>query len=225
MLETLDRSALSAEQRDFYHEQGYLVLREFFPTDLMAEASAEADALLRRRDLIAVENLRCRWQPNVQTGACEFETFDPVIDLAPVCRRIAYDARLLAALAALYGEEACLFKDKLIFKPPGVKGYGLHQDWIAWPGFPRSFLTVLVPFDRADADNGCTQVFPGYHMKGCLVARGRPVSRIISGPDRRDARRPPGTGTWRRGSLRLLHAAPFRSESLRPLASPVIRQL
>jgi ectoine hydroxylase-related dioxygenase (phytanoyl-CoA dioxygenase family) len=168
MLDTLSRPTLTDEQRNFYHEQGFLVLRDFFPADLMAEASAEADALLRRNDLIAVENLRCRWQPNVTTGACEFETFDPVIDLGPVCRRIAHNERLLAALAALYGDLACLFKDKLIFKPPGVKGYGLHQDWISWPGFPRSFLTVLVPFDRADADNGCTEVFPGYHKNGTL---------------------------------------------------------
>jgi len=168
MLDILPQPALTAQQRNFYHEQGFLVLRDFFPADLMAEASAEADGLLRRHDLITVENLRCRWQPNVTTGACEFETFDPVIDLGLVCRRIAHDGRLLAALAALYGEEACLFKDKLIFKPPGVKGYGLHQDWIGWPGFPRSFLTVLVPFDRADADNGCTIVFPGYHKEGSL---------------------------------------------------------
>jgi 2-aminoethylphosphonate dioxygenase len=168
MLDTLSSPALSCEQRAFYHEQGYLIRRDFFSADLMAEASAEADALLRRHDLIALENLRCRWQPNVHTGACEFETFDPIIDLGPVCRRIAHDARLLAVLAALYDEEACLFKDKLIFKPPGLKGYGLHQDWIGWPGFPRSFLTVLVPFDRADADNGCTTVFPGYHKQGSL---------------------------------------------------------
>jgi 2-aminoethylphosphonate dioxygenase len=71
-------------------------------------------------------------------------------------------------LADLYGEPACLFKDKLIFKPAGVKGYGLHQDWIAWPGFPRSFLTVLVPLDPATRDNGCTEVFPGYHYLGSL---------------------------------------------------------
>jgi ectoine hydroxylase-related dioxygenase (phytanoyl-CoA dioxygenase family) len=159
---------LKAEQRDFYHEQGYLVLREFFPSALMAEAAEEADALLRRHDLMTINNLRCRWQTNVHTGAREFETFDPIIDLAPVCARIADDARVLAVLAALYGDEACLFKDKLVFKPPGAKGYGLHQDWIAWPGFPRSFLTVLAPFDRADADNGCTQVFPGYHKQGTL---------------------------------------------------------
>jgi hypothetical protein len=168
MHDTLSKPALTARQCDFYYEQGFLVLRDFFSPDLMAEASIEADALRQRHDLIAVENLRCRWQPNVYTGACEFETFDPVIDLGSVCRRIAHDVRLLEALAELYGEEACLFKDKLIFKPPGLKGYGLHQDWIAWPGFPRSFLTVLVPLDRSDTDNGCTEVFPGYHQNGSL---------------------------------------------------------
>lgn len=159
---------LEAQQRDFYHEQGYLVLRDFFPPTFMADAADEADALLRRHELMDGNNLRCRWQINVHTGAREFETFDPVLDLSPMCARIAANARLLAVLADLYGEEACLFKDKLIFKPPGAKGYGLHQDWIAWPNFPRSFLTVLAPFDRADADNGCTQVFPGYHKQGAL---------------------------------------------------------
>lgn len=159
---------LEPEQRDFYHEQGYLILRDFFPTARMAAASIEADDLLQRRDLIAVDNMRCRWQTNVHTGEREFETFDPVIDLSPILARMACDPDLFAALADLYGESACLFKDKLIYKPPGVRGYGLHQDWIAWPGFPRSFLTVLIPLDRADADNGCTQVFPGYHKNGSL---------------------------------------------------------
>ncbi len=56
----------------------------------------------------------------------------------------------------------------MIFKAPGTKGYGLHQDWIAWPGFPESFLTVLVPLDPAGVDNGCTEVFPGYHHNGSL---------------------------------------------------------
>ena len=114
---------------------------------------------------------------------CQFETFDPVIDLSPACGRAG--ARRTAAGRCsrdLYGEPACLFKDKLIFKPPGAKGYGLHQDWIAWPGFPRSFLTVLVPLDPADADNGCTEVFPGYHHNGSLIAGGRRVPRAAAGP-------------------------------------------
>jgi hypothetical protein len=160
--------ALSDAQRDAYDEQGFLILRGLFARKLIDWAADEAETLLERKDLISTCNLRCRWQPNVVTGQCRFETFDPVIDIAPVCWALAHHDRLLTVLAALYGEEACLFKDKLIFKPPGVKGYGLHQDWIAWPGFPRSFLTVLVPIDPSNLANGCTQVFPGYHRQGSL---------------------------------------------------------
>ncbi len=162
--------ALSEAQLRAWREDGYLVLRGFFSPGEIAEAGGEADELLvRHRSLVEVRNIRCRFQPNVETGDCEFECFDPVIDLSPACHRLAVAADLLAALGDLYGEEACLFKDKLIYKPPGVKGYDLHQDYISWPDFPRSFLTVLVPFDRADLDNGCTEVFPGYHTQGLLT--------------------------------------------------------
>jgi ectoine hydroxylase-related dioxygenase (phytanoyl-CoA dioxygenase family) len=160
---------LSAEQVAAYEDEGYLILRRFFPAEAIARASAEADALLQRRDLMDMQNIRCRWQKHVETGECLFETFDPVVDIAPVCARLATDPRLLAALGALYGEEACLFKDKLIFKPPGAYGYGLHQDFIAWKNFPRSFLTVVIPIDPTTADNGCTEVFPGLHRQGYLA--------------------------------------------------------
>ncbi|MFM8273468.1 MAG: phytanoyl-CoA dioxygenase family protein [Gemmata sp.] len=157
-------------RRTAYDRDGFVVVPALFGPDEMAEAAEEADRLLTEcASLKSVKNLRCRWQTNVFTGECTFETFDPVVDIGPVCRRLALHPRLLAALQELYGEPACLFKDKLIYKPPGVKGYGLHQDWIAWDGFPRSFLTVLVPFDAADRDNGCTVVYPGYHHAGPLA--------------------------------------------------------
>lgn len=153
-----------------FDSEGYTVVRGLFDPAEMAAARSEAERLMTRTDLMDPRNLRCRWMPNVVTGqSCQFECFDPVIDISPACASLAFDERLLALLAELYREPACLFKDKLLFKPPGVKGYGMHQDWIAWPGFPRSFLTVLVPFDRAGADNGATEVFPGYHHHGSLT--------------------------------------------------------
>ncbi|MFO0845015.1 MAG: phytanoyl-CoA dioxygenase family protein [Gemmataceae bacterium] len=158
----------TAEFRAAYDRDGFVVLRGLLSRAAVGRAAEEAERLVQRTDLIDTRNLRCRWQNNVVTGDCTFETFDPVIDLGPACRELAYSGVLLEALAALYGEPACLFKDKLIFKPAGVKGYGLHQDWIAWPGFPRSFLTVLVPLEPATRDNGCTVVYPGYHHNGSL---------------------------------------------------------
>jgi len=159
---------LASELREAYEADGYIVRRGLFSASLMRDAHAEAVALQLRHDLISTSNLRCRWQTNVMTQECQFETFDPVIDLSPACRAIALADELLALLAELYGEQARLFKDKLIYKPPGCPGYGLHQDWIAWPGFPRSFLTVLAPLDTATAANGCTVVYPGYHHHGSL---------------------------------------------------------
>lgn len=154
--------------RQAYERDGFVVLPGLLDRALVARAAAEGDGLLRRDDLIKTRNLRCRWQTDARTGACRFETFDPIIDISPACAAVARAPALLGALAGLYGEPACLFKDKLIYKPAGLKGYGLHQDWIAWPGFPRSFLTVLVPFDEATRDNGCTVVYPGYHHRGPL---------------------------------------------------------
>lgn len=169
MVTASDAPVVPEEAIAQYRQDGYLVVRRLFSDVNVRAALEEADRLFQRRDLIFAENLRCRWQPHVKTQECLFECFDPVIDIAPVCDRLAHDPRLLQALGELYGEEACLFKDKLIFKPPGAKGYDLHQDFIAWPGFPRSFLTAVIALDGTDVDNGCTVVYPGYHLRGCLT--------------------------------------------------------
>jgi hypothetical protein len=160
--------ALSPAQSQAYTEDGFLILPGFFETAQVQAVLEDSERLWRRTDLIDSRNLRCRFMPHIETGEMLFEVFDPVIDLSPACAELASDSRLLAVLESLYGGPACLFKDKLIFKPPGARGYGLHQDWIAWPGFPTSFVTVLVALDPATSGNGCTQLFAGVHKRGCL---------------------------------------------------------
>jgi hypothetical protein len=151
-----------------YHEDGYLTVRGVFSSNEASELEAEASQLAKRDELIDKDNIRCRWQNSVETGECRFDCFDPVIDIGPTCAKVARDPRILDIVGALYGEPACLFKDKLIFKPPGASGYGLHQDYISWKSFPKSFVTVIVAIDPADASNGATEVFGGYHTKGNL---------------------------------------------------------
>ena len=161
--------ALAADQIKQYHDDGFAVLRGLLPPGLVQELTAEAAALIQREELIDSDNIRCRWQNHAETGECRFDCFDPVIDLGPVCARVARDPRILEAVSALYGEPACLFKDKLIFKPAGATGYKLHQDYISWKSFPKTFVTVIVAIDPADKSNGATEVFPGYHRQGCMT--------------------------------------------------------
>lgn len=167
MLSTAFKS-LSENQLRSYRERGFLILPAFFSRSRIDALLAEAE-ILRASDYVALDNLRCRFMPSVHQTEPLFEVFDPIIDISPLCAAIAHDPALLAVFGEIYGEPAKLFKDKLIYKPPGAKGYGIHQDWISWPGFPRSFLTVLVALDPADAGNGCTQVYEGLHRKGCLA--------------------------------------------------------
>ncbi|WP_425617115.1 phytanoyl-CoA dioxygenase family protein [Anatilimnocola sp. NA78] len=163
--------ALAAEQIAGYHETGFLVVRNVFSPEEMALLAAEADTLFSRTELIDTQNIRCRWQNHAETAECRFDCFDPVIDIGPVCRYFAYDRRILDLVSSLYDDEAHLFKDKLIFKPPQATGYALHQDFIGWKEFPESFLTVIVALDATDATNGATEVFPGYHKQGYLAPR------------------------------------------------------
>src|SRR5262249_13648828 len=94
-----------------------------------------------------------------------------VVDIGPVCRFFASDERILTPLRAIYEDDAFLIKDKLIFKQPGAKGFALHQDYIGWPGFPESFVTVILAIDAANAENGATEVFSAGHAQGCLSPR------------------------------------------------------
>lgn len=167
MLTAAPRS-LSRQQLAEYREQGFLVLPGVFAEAEIEELAAEADGLVERRELIDSANIRCRWQNHVDSGACLFECFDPVVDIGPVSARLAHDPRILEPLKSIYGEPAALFKDKLIFKPPGARGYNLHQDFIGWPDFPETFVTVQLAIDAADDDNGATEVFPAYHRAGYL---------------------------------------------------------
>src|SRR5262245_31810385 len=131
-------SSVSSAQSRFYDDNGFLIVREVFARDEVASLAAEAESILGRSELIDKQNIRCRWQDHVETGECRFDCFDPVIDISDVCARAARDPKLLEIVGALYGEPACLFKDKLIFKPPGALGYQLHQDYISWESFPTS---------------------------------------------------------------------------------------
>ena len=85
-----------------YAADGFVIVRGLFSPAEIAEASAEADRLFARRDLIDSKNLRCRWQNHYQSGECRFDAFDPVIDLSPMTDQLAHDTRRSSPLSAIY---------------------------------------------------------------------------------------------------------------------------
>jgi hypothetical protein len=164
-------SPLGPDERRRYRSDGFLVVRGLLTPDEVARVADDADALRGRADLIDPKNLRCRFQPHFETGELLLEAIDPVVEVSDAIAAVAADPRVVGLVSTVLGAPALPFKDKLIYKPPGSNGYALHQDFIAWPGFPRTFTTVVLAIDPSTADNGCIEAFAGAHARGYLSPR------------------------------------------------------
>lgn len=165
-------TSFTNEQLSQCQRDGFVFLRGVFQSEEVREFQKEAERLLAS-DLVHENNLRTR-PKKLASGALEVERFDPVIDVSSLFARLVRDERILAPLQAVFGEDAVLFKDKLIFKVPGMKGYSMHQDYAWWQPQPKGeevlpnvtpgkILSVMIGIDAADAENGAVQLFPGMH--------------------------------------------------------------
>ncbi|MCC7493896.1 MAG: phytanoyl-CoA dioxygenase family protein [Fimbriimonadaceae bacterium] len=155
---------LTTEQVEQWRAQGYLHLPAVFTAAEVAAMHAECDRLLAS-ELVHDDNLRTRFRGHPTLGKV-VEKFDPVTDVSPVFAAVAQDPRILDPLRRLYDDEPLLFKDKVIFKPPGAAGYAVHQDWTWWQVFPpQNLASVMVAIDAADAANGVLELAPGRHQR------------------------------------------------------------
>lgn len=166
----MSSNLLSDYEIDQYQENGYLVVRHVFTRSEVELLADEVERIIKERSSTFVPtNMRVRFKSSGAENV--LEVIDPISDLSPIARSFCVDSRITDRVESLYGEAACLFKDKYFCKPPGTEGLALHQDWISWPGFPESFLTVLVAIDPFTEASGATKVYPGCHKDGYLSPR------------------------------------------------------
>lgn len=154
-------ATLASEQISSYQKKGYLTLAGAFTSDEVTAWDAESKRLLRL-GLAHDDNLRTvTYQTPV--GIPIVDRMNPVVDISPLFRALTADERIMRPLRELYQDDMLLFKDKIIYKMPGVTGYPIHQDYSSWQLFPMNLVNVIISIDAADADNGGVEFFPGYH--------------------------------------------------------------
>ncbi len=155
---------LSSTQQQDYERDGYLLLERFFTIAECESLRKEADRLACWQDVMRPDNLRTEIRRS--EGRAEVNRYDPVVDVSHVFANVAADSRLINVVASLFGERPFLFKDKLIFKMPGHKGFGPHQDHTSYRCFPHHLIAAMVSIDAADEANGALEVAAGYHRMG-----------------------------------------------------------
>lgn len=102
-----------------YERDGYLLVKRSFAAVECEALREEAHRLATWHQVIRPDNLRTEmWH---HSGCAEINKYDPVVDVSPVFAHVAADARLTDVVAALFGEQPLLFKDKLISRCRGTE--------------------------------------------------------------------------------------------------------
>lgn len=152
---------LTEKQIESYRKQGYLELKQVFSSEDVDIWDAESKRLLKLG--FAYDDKARAVMYRMPLGFTIIDRINPVIDISPLFRALVQDERIRAPLRELYQDDMILFKDKIIYKMPGMPGYNMHQDYSSWQRFPLDLANVIVSIDGADADNGGVEFFPGYH--------------------------------------------------------------
>lgn len=152
---------LSEEQQESYRQKGYLKIEHVFDAEEINAWDVESKRLLKV-GLGKDDNSRLAMY-RTPVGLSVIDRINPVIDISTVFRAVVEDQRIRSPLRELYKDHMILFKDKIIYKMPGVPGYNMHQDYSSWQRFPLDLANVIVSIDGADAKNGGVEFFPGHH--------------------------------------------------------------
>lgn len=145
------RRPLDADQRAAWKRDHLLVL----PGLLDGRALAALEAWTA--DLQARPETPGKWMKYFERGTearqlCRVEDFVPY---HPGFAALLCGAPLMARLAELMGQPACLFKEKINYKLPGGSGFTAHQDAPAFDAFGHRYhVTVLIAVDPQTRENG-----------------------------------------------------------------------
>jgi hypothetical protein len=158
---------------------GYLVVRNFFPADQIAE-------LLRWTGELAAAPERpgqhwiYREDSLTDAGQRVIQRIENFCPFHPGFDRLIRRGALARWAGALMGGPVVLFKDKINFKMPGGAGFKAHQDQQAgWSKYAPIFVTAMVTLDPATLENGCLEMAARRHREGLIGEEWSPLDESV----------------------------------------------
>ena len=154
------KAMLSTEQKSFFNEKGYLILR-----DIMSESEAKdlQSWAQQIHDLPRTEDVP--WmpyeevQPDGKRVLCRTENF---ANSHEGFGGLLRGEQLLHILSQLSGEEMSLFKEKINYKLAGSGGFDPHIDSTAYTHVKKIKVRFLAPFPPVAYSGSALD-----HLAGC----------------------------------------------------------
>lgn len=216
--------SMTAEHRETYEREGYLVLPGVFDAGEIARMRAESDRLVTEavNASIALGRRSPRLDLQRRDGVAVVRKLQPIVDASDVFAATVRDERLVGPLRDLLGCEPVLMEEKLNVKqvlPTDVdvdasedgEGFLLHTDWAYFraQGYPIETLSSAVSIDASTPDNGPIRVLPGSHRHTYPEREGYPpvlADGAVNEDTLVDVLAPPG-------SVMVFHSALVHSSS------------
>lgn len=168
-------TVLSAEQLEFYRENGYVLVKGLLSREEAAHLRQETHDLATR--LMRYRSIDATWgsaremmekdagKPAPMLLHCHDVQFQ-----SAAFSRLIVDERITGAASQIMGTpNVQLHHTKMFIKPP-EKGapFPMHQDAPYFPHEKHSMIAAIVHFDDAPLEKGCVRVVPGSHKLGML---------------------------------------------------------
>lgn len=133
--------------REKYERDGYVKFEQVLDDELVKEAQAHIEWLMKKNPGLRPEQLGTELVRN-----------------DPFWLRLVSDDRLLDLVEPFIGPDIALFASHYISKPPyDGKPVLWHQDGAFWPLEPMNVVSIWLAVDDSVPENGCLRVIPGTH--------------------------------------------------------------
>jgi ectoine hydroxylase-related dioxygenase (phytanoyl-CoA dioxygenase family) len=179
-------SVLTESHLRKFDTDGFCVIEHALTAKLLRTVEREVDRL---------ESERNEWLRR-QSGRRWWISRADVIDFAPnlvresdLLRNFSRSSPLTEICLDLVGTDVRLYFDQAVYKHPGPSDKSLpwHQD----NGYnfkrPEAYITIWIPLQDVDSDNGCLWIVPSIHRLGTLRHRQSPEGFIVCEVDEADA--------------------------------------
>lgn len=198
---TLDNNVLSLEQRQFYEENGFLVIKNLVSDDDIQRFRAEFERICRKEvkppGIIIMKDVTiakqdCTPSERVVTKIQDFQEDEELF-------RYCSLPQILKYVECFTGPNIMALHTMLINKPPDsgkkTSRHPLHQDLHYFPFRPSDrIVCAWTAMEHIDRNNGCLVVLPGTH-KGTLKPHDYPkweggVNKMYHGIQEYDSNSP-----------------------------------
>jgi hypothetical protein len=151
---------------EFYTQNGFLQIDGIITSDELQELRTYADELMQGKASVSPQPDRGN-KAYAQVFNQRFNTWRDHGGMG----KYTFHPRFAAIARRLTGSsDVRLLHDHLLFKMPGdSKATPWHQDLVYWPMNESGALSLWLPLDDVDENNGCMMFVPGSHRAGKLT--------------------------------------------------------